>query len=131
MLGVGRLDHPVSSPRVFIPEAEGFQIHWAKLPLAKRIFNAGLEAPLLLLLSNFEPIFDEGNPGIHHVLFGGGAKFEELGGTCSSLAKSHDTFDTGPVVPAAVEDHDLPSGGKVRDIALHVQLSFLAIRRGW
>src|SRR5207302_4464244 len=34
--------------------------------------------------------------------------------------KPHDPLDTGPVVPAAVEDHDLPRRGQMRNIALSI-----------
>src|ERR1700750_1343928 len=106
MLGVGCLEHVVSGPRVFIPAAEGFQIHRTKFPLAKRVFNAGFETALLLLLSDFEPVFDESDPRIHNVFFKRGAKFEELAILLFS-AKSHDMFNTSAVVPTAVEDNDL------------------------
>src|SRR6476660_9271318 len=44
--------------------------------------------------------------------------------------KSHQVFDADPVVPAAVEDDDLASGGKSFDVTLHERLGLLAIRRG-
>ena len=43
-------------------------------------------------------------------------------------AEAHHVFDAGPVVPAAVEDHDLAGRGKVLDVALHVELRLLAVR---
>src|SRR5271154_1910358 len=130
MFGIARLKHLISRPRVFIPAAEGFQIHRTEFPLAKRIFHSGLEAPLLLLLPNFEPIFDEDNPGIDYVLLNCGAKFKELAVLLRS-AESHHIFDAGPVVPTPIEDHNLTRGGKMRNVALHVHLTLLAIRRGW
>src|SRR6201987_2551718 len=130
MLGGGRLEHLVSGPRVFIPAAEGFQIHWTKFPLAKRIFNAGFETTLLFLLSYFEPVFDENNPGVHDVFFERGTKFEELAILLFS-AKSHDMFNTSAVVPTAVEDNDLARGGKMPKVTLDVHLALFAIRRGW
>ena len=45
--------------------------------------------------------------------------------------KAHDIFDAGAVVPAAVEDHDLPPGGELLDVALQEHLRLLSIgRRG-
>src|SRR5580658_6730068 len=129
MFRVGCFEHPISGSRVFVPAAERFQVHWAEFPLAKRIFDAGIETLLLLFLSNFEPIFDEDNAGIYHVLFHRGAKFEKLP-VLLVTAKSHDMFDAGPVVPTAVEDHYLSCSGKMCNITLHVHLRFLATRRG-
>ena len=37
-------------------------------------------------------------------------------------AKSHDVFDAGAVVPAAIEDDDLAGRRKLLDIALHEHL---------
>src|SRR5262249_13607211 len=44
-------------------------------------------------------------------------------------AEAHDMFDAGPVVPAAVEDHDFASGGEMCDVALQIQLAFLSVGR--
>src|SRR5262249_26647643 len=46
-------------------------------------------------------------------------------------AEAHDVLDAGPVVPAAIEDYDLACRREVSDVALQIQLSFLAIRRRW
>ena len=46
-------------------------------------------------------------------------------------AEAHDVFDAGPIVPAAVEDHDLARRREMLDIALHVHLALLAVRRRW
>ena len=37
------------------------------------------------------------------------------------------TLDAGAIVPAAVEDHDFPSCGKMLDVALEVQHRFFAL----
>jgi hypothetical protein len=44
-------------------------------------------------------------------------------------AEAHHALDAGPVVPAAVEDHDLPGCRQVRDVALGIHLRLLALRR--
>src|SRR5262249_23475185 len=41
----------------------------------------------------------------------------------------HHVFDAGPIVPAAIEDHDFARRGEVRDETLEVELRLLAI--GW
>jgi len=46
-------------------------------------------------------------------------------------AEPQHAFDPGPVVPAAVKDHDLPGRRQMRDVALDIHLRFLALgRRG-
>src|SRR6202008_2313452 len=42
-------------------------------------------------------------------------------------AKSHDAFDSGPVVPTAVEEDDLARCREVRQVTLDVELRFLAL----
>ena len=44
-------------------------------------------------------------------------------------AEPHHVLDAGPVVPAAIEDHDLAGGGEVLHVPLHVDLGLLAIGR--
>ena len=44
-------------------------------------------------------------------------------------AQPHDPLDPGPVVPTAVEQHDLPSGREVGDVALEVPLGLLPVAR--
>ena len=44
-------------------------------------------------------------------------------------AEAHHVLDTGAVVPAAIEDHDLPPRRKMGDIALAVDLRLLPVRR--
>src|SRR5581483_1011077 len=44
-------------------------------------------------------------------------------------AEAHDVFDAGAVVPAAVEDHDLAGGWKMRHVSLDEHLGFFAVRR--
>src|SRR5262249_18267192 len=41
----------------------------------------------------------------------------------------HHIFDTGAVVPAGSEDHDLSGGWKMREIALHGHLRFFTVGR--
>ena len=43
-------------------------------------------------------------------------------------AEAHDMFHAGPVVPTAVEDHDLACRRKVREIALDIHLRLFAVR---
>src|SRR5277367_2501150 len=42
--------------------------------------------------------------------------------------EAHDVLDAGPVIPAAVEQHDLASGWQVADVSLEVPVGPLALR---
>ena len=44
-------------------------------------------------------------------------------------AEAHDPLDIGPVVPGAVEHHDLPGRGQVLDVALEVPLALFPVGR--
>ena len=44
-------------------------------------------------------------------------------------AKPHDVFDAGAVVPAAIEDDDLPGRRKALDVALNVYLRLFTVGR--
>ena len=44
--------------------------------------------------------------------------------------KAHDPFNASPVVPTAVEDHDLAARGEMLHIALEVPLGLLLIGGG-
>ena len=42
--------------------------------------------------------------------------------------EAHHSLDTGAIVPTAVEEHDLSSGGQVGHVTLEVPLCFFALR---
>ncbi len=89
-----------------------------------------MEASLLLLFADLEPEFYEDDSGIDDVFFDLRRQFQKS--LISFLAdKSHHMFDTGAVVPAAVEDHDFSGRRKMLDVALEKQLALLPLgRRG-
>src|SRR6266850_211078 len=128
MLAVGCLQHLVSRTGILVPAAKRLQVHGAKLPLAERVSNPRFKSTLLLFLSDFHPILDENDPTVHHVLLKFGAEIQEP----SMLffgAKTHHVFHSGAVVPASVEDDNLPGGRKMLHVTLHVHLTFFAV--GW
>src|SRR5262245_44664292 len=47
-----------------------------------------------------------------------------------ALVKSHDAFDAGAVVPAAVEQHDFAGRRQMRYVTLKIPLGALALGRG-
>ncbi len=44
-------------------------------------------------------------------------------------AESHYALDAGPIIPAAIEQHDFTAGREVRDIALEIPLGALTLVR--
>ena len=77
VLGVSRLEHHVTRPGIRIPAPERLEIHRAQFPLPKRIVDARLEAPFLLVLADLQPDLDQSNSGIHDVFFDLGTQIEE------------------------------------------------------
>ena len=65
---------------------------------------------------------------VDHRLLDGGHLFQETLGLFGR-AEAHDPLDTGPVVPAAVEDDDLTGSREVGEVALDVHLRALPIGR--
>ena len=53
----------------------GTFITW--VPLPERVFNSRLEAALLFLLANLQPILDEDDPAIHDIFFNRGTDLQE------------------------------------------------------
>src|SRR6516164_4060003 len=122
----GGLQHDIASFRVFVPALIGFEIHRAELPLPQRIVNARQEAAFLLVLSDFEPEFDQHNSAVDDVLLDLRTHDQKLPMLLFG-SKTHDVLDAGAVVPTAVEDDDFAGGGKMRDVALEEDLRSFAI----
>ena len=83
---------------------------------------------VLLVFSDLKPNLDQPDAAVDHEFFDGRTEVQEafvllLG------AEAHDVFDAGAVVPTAIENHDFTGGWKSLDVALQVQLGFLAIGR--
>ena len=90
--------------------------------------NPCLEAMVLLFLADFQPVLDQDNA------LPNGPLLEERGVLQECLvflagAEAHHMLDASPVVPTAVENDDFTRRRKVGDIALGVQLGFLAFGR--
>src|SRR5262249_61004495 len=88
----------------------------------------GLEAALLFRRADLKPILEEDNTGVDHGLLDVRGNGEKAFGFIFG-AKAHNALDSGAIVPAAVEDHDLSAGRQMGQIALNVHLGFFAI--GW
>src|SRR6516162_6217855 len=128
VFSVGRLQHHVAGTGIVVPTSPRFNVHRAEFPLPQWVFDACLKASRLLILSHFQPEFDKLDSAIHYELLSQRAKLEEAL-VLLLVAEAHDVFHPGAVVPTAVKDDDLPGSGKMRDIALHVQLGLLPVRR--
>src|SRR5438270_2800811 len=102
----------------------------ADLPLLERRLQPGLEPSLLLLVAHREPVLDEVDAVFdQHALEARTLPQEEL--VLLLGAEAHDMFDARPVVPAAVEQHDLSPRREVGDVALEVPLRLLFFVGRW
>src|SRR5262245_26984707 len=127
-LCVRGLEHHVTRPRVLEPSAPRIQVRRAQFPLAHRIRDTGLEAPLLLRLAHLEPVLDQMDAVVDNVLLELGTDLEEAP-VLRFRAETQHVLDACPVVPAPVENHDLTCRGRVLEVALHVELGLLAVGR--
>src|SRR5664280_1440458 len=127
---VRRQNHRVTCPRVVEPVAVRLQVHRRQLPGLPSVVDPTLESSCLFFPTDLQPVLQQIDPGVdHHFL----DHWSQLQKALRLLrgAKTHDPLYTSAVVPAAVEDHDLPGCRKVRDVALHIQLSLLTLRGRW
>src|ERR1700730_5249925 len=127
VLAVCLFQHYIARPRVVVPAPVRFEVHWAQLPLPERVVDASGKSPFLLVLFDLQPDFDQDNAAIDDVFFHRRAKLEKIADLLRA-AKSHDRFDAGALLPAAVEHHDLARRREPLDIALHVHLCLFTIR---
>ena len=86
-----------------------------------------LKAAFLLLVADFEPKFDELDAGIDDKSLDLGADLQKAP-VLLVRAKAHHAFYARPVIPTAVEDHDLACPREVLHVALHIHLRLLAVR---
>ncbi len=129
VLGVGVGEHVILGAGVFDPARAGLQVHRTELPALDGGVDPLLEALLLLLIGDREPVFDQGDAGAdqHPLELGAGAQKLAILGVA---AKAHHPLYPGAVVPGAVKQHHLASSGQVCHVALKVPLGALAIRGG-
>lgn len=127
---IRRGEHLVSRLRVGVPFAPRLEVHWAELPLPKRIVYSRLETTRLLLFSDLQPVLDEKDAIIGDCFLEEGTELQE---TIMLLRRTvtHHLFDSRPVVPAAVKNHDFSRRRKLRQIALNIELGLLTVRWSW
>ncbi len=126
LLAVGAREHPVLRFGVVDPPRARLQVDGAELPALAGVGEALLEAPLLLLVADREPVLHELDPFVLQRLLEQRAKAQELL-VLVLRAEAHHALDAGAVVPAAVEEHDLPGGRELRGVTREVPLRPLAL----
>src|SRR5260221_7172981 len=109
--------HQITGFGVFVPFPERRDVHRTQFPLSDRVVYARAEAPFLFLLSHFQPNLDEVCTAIDNVLLDGRAEFEEAL-VLLRRAESHYVLDARAIIPTAIEDDDLATGGGKVDITL-------------
>ena len=106
----------------------GLDVHGRQLPDFAAIVDTALEAPLLFLGTDFEPVLQQDDAGIDHGALKHWRRFEKSFGLFLA-AESHHPLDTSAVIPTAIENHDLSRSRKMLDVALDIDLALLALRR--
>src|SRR5262249_54824926 len=83
--------------------------------------NARAKTSGLLFLADFQPVLQQNDAVFSNQPLKIRAN-DEKALTFGFRAESHDPFDSGAVIPAAIPDHHFTGGGKVRNKSLHVHL---------
>jgi hypothetical protein len=83
---------------------------------------------VLHLLRDIEPVLQQDDAILDQHILESRAALEKLF-VFSVGAEAHDAFDSGAVVPAAIEDDNLAARGQLLDVTLRVDLGFLPV--GW
>ena len=95
---VGVFQHGFLGLGIIFPAAAGFQVHGAKFPLFDRVVNPHLEAQMLFVVGDREPVFDQDDSRPHQHFF----KFRHVVEKFFHIffaTEAHHPFDTGAVVP--------------------------------
>ena len=101
--------HAVAGARVVVPAGPRRKVHRTELPLPDRIVDARLEAPLLLLVADFEPQLDQDDAAADEIAFELRAQVEEAlvllseqkPMTCSTPARLYQLRSKMTISPAA------------------------------
>ncbi len=109
---IGRSKQCIARARVVVPAAVRFKVHGAQFPSPHRILDAPEKSPVLLLLADLKPVFDEDNAVVSQQRFESWRHAEEIV-VLLVAAKTHHVFDQSAVVPGTVRTAPAePRGGK-------------------
>src|SRR5262249_42876553 len=121
-------EHVVARAREVVPTPVRLQIHRAQLPYFPGIVHAFGESTRLFFLTDFKPVFDQGDSGVDNVRLPGRASAEKSFVFLLS-AKSHHPLNAGAVVPTSVKDDDFTGGWEMLYVALDKNLRTLPLGR--
>ena len=124
--GVGVEEHRLLRVGVGVPLVQRREVGRRQLPLPHRVDLADDEPGVLLALRHREPQLHQVDAGADPHLLEPRRLAEELVVVVLG-AVVHDVLDAGPVVPGAVEQHDLAGRGEVLDVPLEVPLATLSL----
>src|ERR1700685_1695810 len=102
VLDIGVSEHAVLGLGVVDPARASFDVDWAELPALTRVGEPFLKAPLLLLITDRQPVLHEHDPFVLQRLLEQRAEAQELF-VLRLRAEAHYVLDARAVVPAAVE----------------------------
>src|SRR5579859_3602055 len=106
LLDVAVLEHGVFGFGILHPSLTGAQVHRAEFPQFRRITRPLLKTPLLFLIADRQPIFDQVDARAYQETL-------ELRTSTNKLpvfvvaAKAHHMLDASSVVPTTIKNHDL------------------------
>src|SRR5262245_59990228 len=126
--GVRGREHGVPGPREIVPAAVRLQVHRAELPDLARVVDALLEPLGLVGHAHLQPVLDQDDPRVDDRPLHRRDDAQE-GLHLRRGGEGHHPLHPGAVVPATVEEHDLPPGRQVGQVALGVHLGPLPLGR--
>src|SRR5258708_11139551 len=104
-------------------------VHGAELPALNGVVHAFDKAQFLFFVVDRKPVLDQIDARTHQHLLEKRACAQKLA-IFSLCTEAHHTFDPRTVVPAAIEQHDLPGGREVLNVPLEIPLSAFALSWG-
>ena len=122
--GMGALQHFKFCPGKIVPALLYLQVDFTEFPLLQRIGLAHMETFSLYLFTDTEIEFDQQAALAYQILFESHYTLHEVEVLFFGTKLEH-RLNQSTVIPAAVEDRDLPSPGQLRDIFLEIPLTVL------
>ncbi len=122
------LQHLVAGGGIGAPAGLGLGVQGRDLEPFQRVVDALLQAAGLFVAADVQPQLDQDDARLgQHPLEMRGVVQEAL--MLLGRAEAHDRLDSGPIVPGAVEDHDLARRRQMGGVALEIPLRRFALGR--